>query len=97
MRIFGGFKKVPRKLPTGRPTLARYLFFVARVGTHEPRPPFFQFPEDPKGIAVYIPSLAHRASTFAFVARSISIIAGQGRSKPSAFHLRVASMPIFEP
>jgi hypothetical protein len=31
------------------------------------------------------------------VARSISIMAGQGRLKPSAFHLRVASMPILEP
>jgi hypothetical protein len=43
------------------------------------------------------PSFAHIVSTFAFVARSISIIAGHSRSKPSAFHLRVASMPIFEP
>jgi len=45
----------------------------------------------------YSPSFAHIASTFALVARSISIIAGQGRSKPSAFHLRVASTPIFDP
>ena len=45
----------------------------------------------------YSPSFAHIASTFALVAPSISIIAGQGRSKPSAFHLRVASTPIFEP
>ena len=47
--------------------------------------------------ATHSPSLAHRASIRALVARSISIIAGQGRSKPSAFHLRVASMPIFDP
>jgi hypothetical protein len=46
---------------------------------------------------VHSPSFAHIASTFALVAASISIIAGHGRSKPSAFHLRVASMPIFEP
>jgi len=45
----------------------------------------------------YSPSSAQIASIFAFVARSISIIVGQGRSKPSAFHLRVASAPIFVP
>jgi hypothetical protein len=47
--------------------------------------------------ADYSPSFDHMASTLALVARSISIIAGHGRSNPSAFHLRVASMPIFEP
>ncbi len=47
--------------------------------------------------AIHNPSFAHSASTLALVARSISIIAGQGRSKPSAFHFRVASMPIFDP
>ena len=48
-------------------------------------------------IKTHSPSDAQIASTLAFVAVSISIIAGHGRSNPSAFHLRVASMPIFEP
>ena len=45
----------------------------------------------------YNPSRDHIASTLAFVSASISIIAGHGLSNPSAFHFRVASMPIFEP
>lgn len=45
----------------------------------------------------YSPSFSQIASIFALVAPSISIIAGHGRVKPSARHLRVASMPIFEP
>lgn len=49
------------------------------------------------GYQTYNPSLSHIASTFAFVALSISIIAGHGRSNPSAFHFRVASIPIFDP
>src|SRR5271170_3771233 len=44
-----------------------------------------------------IPNLAQMLSTLAVVLRSISSIAGQGRSNPSAFHLRVASIPIFDP
>jgi len=48
--------------------------------------------------AVYIhsPNLDQRASMRALVARSISIMAGQGRVKPSACHFLVASMPILE-
>lgn len=45
----------------------------------------------------YMPSLPQISSTLALVARSISIMGGHWRSKPSAFHFRVASMPIFEP
>jgi len=45
----------------------------------------------------YSPNFAQIASTFSFVIRSISIIAGHGRSNPSAFHLRVASIPILLP
>ena len=45
----------------------------------------------------YSPSLLHIASTFAFVAESMRSISGQGRVKPSAGHLRVASMPILLP
>ena len=37
------------------------------------------------------------ASTRFLVFPSISMRSGQGRVKPSSFHLRVASMPIFEP
>ncbi len=46
---------------------------------------------------LHSPSFAQIASTLAFVAPSISIIAGHGRSNPSAFHFRVASIPIFDP
>ena len=45
----------------------------------------------------YSPNFPHNASTRAFVAPSISIIAGHGLSNPSAFHFRVASIPIFDP
>ena len=51
----------------------------------------------PELIRFHSPSFAQSASTRALVAASISIMAGHGRSKPSAFHLRVASMPILEP
>jgi len=43
------------------------------------------------------PSFAQIASMRDLVALSISIMAGHWRLKPSAFHLRVASMPILEP
>src|SRR6267143_4481778 len=39
----------------------------------------------------------HRASTRFFVAPSIKISSGHGRVKPSDAHLRVASIPIFDP
>src|SRR6202041_3445679 len=39
----------------------------------------------------------HLPSTNALVFASITISSGQGRGKPSVGHLRVASMPIFEP
>jgi len=39
----------------------------------------------------------HRASTFFFVASSIRISSGHGRANPSDSHLRVASIPIFDP
>jgi len=45
----------------------------------------------------YNPSLAQSATTLALVQRSISIRSGQGRSKPSAFHYLVVSMPILLP
>ncbi len=44
-----------------------------------------------------IPSSFHFLSTSALVFSSIRISSGQGRVKPSLGHLRVASMPIFEP
>src|SRR2546430_12347875 len=37
------------------------------------------------------------ASTFCFVAWSITILFGHSRVNPSSFHFRVASIPIFEP
>ena len=43
------------------------------------------------------PSRGHSSSTFFFTASSISIRSGHGRVKPSSGHLRVPSMPIFEP
>lgn len=46
---------------------------------------------------LHSPNLAQIASILALVARSISIMAGQGRVKPSACHFLVASMPILEP
>src|ERR1035437_7476413 len=42
----------------------------------------------------YSPSLGQRASMRALVARSISMMAGQGRGKPSACHLRGGAMEI---
>ena len=44
-----------------------------------------------------IPNWSQIASTRFLVFSSISIKSGQGRVNPSSFHLRVASMPIFEP
>jgi hypothetical protein len=64
-----------------------------RIGTAR----FYQSNSIDPLLELQIPSFPHIASTFAFVAASISIIAGHGRSNPSAFHLRVASMPIFDP
>jgi len=43
------------------------------------------------------PSSFHFLSTSALVFSSIWISSGQGRVKPSLGHLRVASMPIFDP
>lgn len=42
-------------------------------------------------------SAFHLLLTSAFVLASITISSGQGRAKPSAGHLRVASIPIFDP
>ena len=42
-------------------------------------------------------SFAHLLSTSVLVLASMTISSGQGRMKPSLAHLRVASMPIFEP
>ena len=42
-------------------------------------------------------SAFHLLSTRDFVFASIRISSGQGRVKPSVGHLRVASMPIFDP
>jgi len=42
-------------------------------------------------------SAFHLLSTSAFVFASITISSGQGRVNPSLAHLRVASIPIFEP
>ncbi len=45
----------------------------------------------------FIPKLAQRLSTFFLTSGSMTISSGQGRAKPSVGHLRVASIPIFEP
>jgi hypothetical protein len=42
-------------------------------------------------------SFFHLLSTRALVLESMRISSGQGRVKPSLAHLRVASMPIFDP
>jgi hypothetical protein len=47
--------------------------------------------------ARYSPRLFHNASIRAFVPASIKISSGHGRANPSVAHLRVASIPIFEP
>jgi len=47
--------------------------------------------------AVYSPALFHNSSTRFFTSGVISITPGHGRVKPSVAHLRVASIPIFEP
>lgn len=44
-----------------------------------------------------IPSSFHFLSTSVFVFSSIRISSGHGRVNPSVGHLRVASIPIFEP
>src|SRR5262249_28695794 len=48
-------------------------------------------------ISYSIPNSFHFLSTSARVFSSIRISSGQGRVKPSAGHLRVASIPILEP
>jgi hypothetical protein len=45
----------------------------------------------------FSPNSFHFLSTSALVFSSIWISSGQGRVKPSLGHLRVASMPIFDP
>src|SRR2546425_3307891 len=50
-----------------------------------------------RGAHSSIPRSRHIASTRAFVPSSITIRFGHSRVKPSSFHLRVASIPIFEP
>jgi hypothetical protein len=52
-----------------------------------------------EGLAIFgpRPSLSQMASTRATVARSIFTTSGHSRSWPSEGHLRVASIPIFEP
>ena len=47
--------------------------------------------------AFQIPKLFQIASTRAFVFSSTSISSGHGRANPSLAHLRVASIPIFDP
>lgn len=57
-----------------------------------------QIPGRPAGgRAAYNPDFFHNSSTRFFTSGDISITPGQGRVKPSAGHLRVASIPIFEP
>src|SRR4051794_40912045 len=45
----------------------------------------------------YSPAFFHKSSTRFFTSPLISITPGQGRVKPSLGHLRVASIPIFDP
>ncbi len=45
----------------------------------------------------FSPRVFHMESTRDFVPASITISSGQGRRNPSLSHLRVASIPIFEP
>jgi hypothetical protein len=45
----------------------------------------------------YRPDFFHNSSTRRFMSAGISITPGQGRVNPSPGHLRVASIPIFEP
>ena len=45
----------------------------------------------------YNPACFHNSSTRRFTSSRMPITPGQGRVKPSPGHLRVASMPIFEP
>jgi hypothetical protein len=45
----------------------------------------------------YSPAFFHSAATRSRTSGLISITSGQGRVKPSSGHLRVASMPIFDP
>ena len=45
----------------------------------------------------YHPTRFHISSTRSFTSADISITPGHGRVKPSPGHLRVASIPIFEP
>ena len=47
--------------------------------------------------SAYNPNFSQTESTRFFVSPSISIIAGHGLLNPSAFHFRVASIPIFDP
>ena len=43
------------------------------------------------------PAFFHKSSTRRFTSAFIAITSGHGRVKPSPGHLRVASMPIFDP
>ena len=52
---------------------------------------------DARAYIYSMPSSFHFLSTRALVFSSIRISSGLGRVKPSLDHLRVASMPIFEP
>jgi hypothetical protein len=52
---------------------------------------------DARAYTYSMPSSFHFLSTSALVFSSIRISSGQGRVNPSLAHLRVASIPIFDP
>jgi hypothetical protein len=63
-------------------------------------PPELKPPQDTLSLAdhsVYRPACRHNSSTRFFTSSVIRITPGHGLVKPSSGHLRVASMPIFEP
>ena len=73
-------------------------FILTQVGQAS-RPVHLRADSDHRtaGRLSYSPAFFHNSSTRRFTSAFIVITSGHGRVKPSPGHLRVASMPIFDP
>lgn len=80
------------------PLILNQLSKLTGAAGQSVRVPGFVCPEEGDNLSGQErPAFFHRASTRLCTSALIVITSGQGRWKPSSFHLRVASMPIFEP
>jgi hypothetical protein len=74
-----------------------YVMFATRIDVTAIKQVEMVPASTPRGTNRYNPALFHSSSTRCFTSLDIRITPGQGRVNPSPGHLRVASIPIFEP